>query len=174
MPVGKAEWVDGGVKLSGHWSFSSGCDHADWIFLGGFVPSEGGRPDMRTFLLPKSDYEIIDNWHVSGLKASGSKDVKVDAVISDLAKILIARRTKRGAIDLNLPESPRAVAYVQTVADVEGVKAQVEAMGLETIPPVEFMSREAGRPGMEFGIIDFDGHLILVYGLLRSTEAGED
>ena len=70
-------------------------------------------------------------------------------------------------IDLGLPESPRAVAYVQTVADVEGVKARVEAMGLETIPPVEFMSREAGKPGMEFGIIDFDGHLILVYGLLR-------
>ncbi len=70
-------------------------------------------------------------------------------------------------IELNLPESPRSAAYVQTVADVEGVKEQVEALGLETIPPVEFMSREAGKPGMEFGIIDFDGHLILVYGLLR-------
>ena len=70
-------------------------------------------------------------------------------------------------IELNLPESPRSSAYVQTVADVEGVKEQVEALGLETIPPVEFMSREAGKSGMEFGIIDFDGHLILVYGLLR-------
>ena len=70
-------------------------------------------------------------------------------------------------IELNLPESPRSSAYVQTVADVDGVKEQVEALGLETIPPVEFMSREAGKPGMEFGIIDFDGHLILVYGLLR-------
>ncbi|MEE4174293.1 MAG: VOC family protein [Xanthomonadales bacterium] len=72
-------------------------------------------------------------------------------------------------IELNLPESPRSAAYVQTVADVEGVREQVEALGLETIPPVEFMSREAGKPGMEFGIIDFDGHLILVYGLLRPT-----
>lgn len=73
-------------------------------------------------------------------------------------------------IALGLPDSPRAVAFVQTVADVEGVKARVEAMGLETIEPVEFMSRESGRPGMEFGIIDFDGHLILVYGLLRDDE----
>ena len=73
MPVGKAKWVDGGVELSGHWSFSS-----EWVFLGGFVPVEDGRPpDMRTFLLPRADYEIIDNWYVSGLKASGSKDVKV-------------------------------------------------------------------------------------------------
>ena len=73
-------------------------------------------------------------------------------------------------IDLKLPDSPRAVAYVQTVADIEEVKAQVEAMRLETIPPVEFLSREAGRPGIEFGIIDFDGHLILVYGLLKESE----
>ena len=70
-------------------------------------------------------------------------------------------------IDLALPTAPRASAYVQTVADVEGIREQVEAMGLETIEPVEFMSREAGKPGIEFGIIDFDGHLILVYGLLR-------
>jgi 3-hydroxy-9,10-secoandrosta-1,3,5(10)-triene-9,17-dione monooxygenase len=78
MPVGKAKWVDGGVDLSGHWSFSSGCDVCQWIFLGGFVPTEpGAPPDMRTFLLPRADYEIIDNWYVSGLKATGSKDVKV-------------------------------------------------------------------------------------------------
>lgn len=70
-------------------------------------------------------------------------------------------------IQLGLPDAPRAVAYVQTVADVEGVKKTVEAMGLRTIEPVQFMSREAGRPGIEFGIVDFDGHLILVYGLLR-------
>jgi 3-hydroxy-9,10-secoandrosta-1,3,5(10)-triene-9,17-dione monooxygenase len=79
MPVAKTEWVDGGVKLSGRWSFSSGCDACEWVFLGGFVPSEEGKPpDMRTFLVPRADYEIIDNWHVSGLRGSGSKDVVVD------------------------------------------------------------------------------------------------
>ncbi len=79
MPVGKAKWVDGGIELSGHWSFSSGCDHCQWTFLGGFVPTEAGAPpDMRTFLLPRADYQIIDNWFVSGLKASGSKDVTVN------------------------------------------------------------------------------------------------
>ncbi|MEM7135106.1 MAG: acyl-CoA dehydrogenase family protein [Myxococcota bacterium] len=81
MPVAKTEWVDGGVKLSGRWSFSSGCDFADWAFLGGFVPTEEGKPpDMRTFLVPRSDYEIVDNWHTSGLRGSGSKDVVVDGV----------------------------------------------------------------------------------------------
>lgn len=81
MPVAKTEWVDGGVKLSGQWSFSSGCDYAEWAFLGGFVPTEEGKaPDMRTFLVPRCDYEIIDNWHTSGLRGSGSKDVVVEDV----------------------------------------------------------------------------------------------
>jgi 3-hydroxy-9,10-secoandrosta-1,3,5(10)-triene-9,17-dione monooxygenase len=81
MPVAKTEWVDGGVKLSGRWSFSSGCDYAEWAFLGGFVPTEEGKaPDMRTFLVPRCDYEIIDNWHTSGLRGSGSKDVVVEDV----------------------------------------------------------------------------------------------
>ena len=81
MPVGKAKWVDGGVRLTGHWSFSSGSDFADWVFLGGFVPIEEGKPpDMRTFMLPRSNYEIVDNWHTSGLRGSGSKDIVVDDV----------------------------------------------------------------------------------------------
>jgi 3-hydroxy-9,10-secoandrosta-1,3,5(10)-triene-9,17-dione monooxygenase len=79
MPVGKVEKTEGGVRLSGRWSFSSGCDHCDWVFLGSFMPPEpGAPPDMRTFMLPRKDYEIIDNWFVSGLKATGSKDIVVD------------------------------------------------------------------------------------------------
>src|SRR6266576_3715263 len=36
-PTGKAEAVPGGHKLSGRWSFSSGCDHCTWVLLGSFV-----------------------------------------------------------------------------------------------------------------------------------------
>mgnify|MGYP002636211816 CR=1 FL=1 len=82
MPVGKVTHVDGGYQLSGRWSFSSGCDHCQWIFLGAFVPprEEGQRADMRTFLLPRADYEIIDNWHTSGLRGTGSKDIVVNDI----------------------------------------------------------------------------------------------
>ena len=46
-------------------------------FLGGSVPTEGGPPDMRTFLVPREDYELVDDWHVIGLKGTGSKTVVV-------------------------------------------------------------------------------------------------
>jgi 3-hydroxy-9,10-secoandrosta-1,3,5(10)-triene-9,17-dione monooxygenase len=62
-PTGTVESVPGGYELSGRWSFSSGCDHCQWVFLGGFAPAspEAKAPDMRTFLLPRSDYRIEDN-----------------------------------------------------------------------------------------------------------------
>ena len=80
MPVGRVTRVDGGFRLSGRWGFSSGCDHCRWVFLGAFVPTDGGPPDMRTFLVPRTDYRIEDVWHVSGLQATGSNDIVVDDV----------------------------------------------------------------------------------------------
>jgi 3-hydroxy-9,10-secoandrosta-1,3,5(10)-triene-9,17-dione monooxygenase len=77
-PTGKVERVDGGFRLSGRWSFSSGCDHCQWVFLGGVAPGSGPAPDMRTFLVPRSDYRILDNWHVAGLAGTGSKDIVVE------------------------------------------------------------------------------------------------
>jgi 3-hydroxy-9,10-secoandrosta-1,3,5(10)-triene-9,17-dione monooxygenase len=77
-PTGKVSKVDGGYQISGRWSFSSGCDHCQWIFVGGFAPSpEGSPPDMRTFLVPFSDAVIEDNWHTMALKGTGSKDVVI-------------------------------------------------------------------------------------------------
>ena len=80
QPVGKVEKADGGFILSGQWSFSSGCQHCDWVFLGALIfPEDGqGPPEYRTFLVPRSDYQIIDTWHTYGLKATGSHDIKVD------------------------------------------------------------------------------------------------
>lgn len=80
MPKGVVKPVEGGFRFSGRWGFSSGIDHCDWVFLGGLIFNEGQPPEYRTFLLPKSDFEIIDTWHTLGLKATGSKDIVVKDV----------------------------------------------------------------------------------------------
>jgi 3-hydroxy-9,10-secoandrosta-1,3,5(10)-triene-9,17-dione monooxygenase len=80
-PTGKARLVDGGVQLSGRWSFSSGCDHATWVLLGGIVTDdEGNQVDFRTFLLPLGDYRIEDVWDTVGLRGTGSNDIVVEDV----------------------------------------------------------------------------------------------
>ena len=79
-PTGTVGRVDGGYRLQGRWSFSSGCDFCQWAVLGGIVPSgdSGQAPDARVFLVPRRDYEIDDNWHVTGLCGTGSKDLVVN------------------------------------------------------------------------------------------------
>jgi 3-hydroxy-9,10-secoandrosta-1,3,5(10)-triene-9,17-dione monooxygenase len=81
-PTGKAQKVNGGYRVSGRWSFSTGCDHCQWVNLGGIAGGteiEGAQhPDFRSFMLPRRDYKIDDNWHVAGLSGTGSKDIVVD------------------------------------------------------------------------------------------------
>jgi len=77
-PVGaKCEPAEGGVMLSGRWGWSSGSDHCTWCLLGGVIPGEG----YRTFLVPRSDYEIEDTWYSMGLQGTGSNDVVIDAPV---------------------------------------------------------------------------------------------
>ena len=80
MPKGQVTRVPGGFKMSGRWGFSSGVDHANWAFLGAIIPPEGssGTPDFRTMLVPRKDFTVVDNWHVIGLRATGSKEVVVE------------------------------------------------------------------------------------------------
>jgi len=75
QPNGEARVTEGGYRFDGRWKFSSGCAHAQWLFLGGQLEGE-----FLTCLVPQSDYRIVDAWHVSGLKATGSQDIVVEDV----------------------------------------------------------------------------------------------
>lgn len=82
QPVGKVEKVEGGFYLSGRWGFSSGSTHCGWVLLGALnFDADGGPPDMRTFLLPRGDYQVIEGtWDVFGLQGTGSFDILVERV----------------------------------------------------------------------------------------------
>jgi len=83
-PTGRAEKVDGGFLVSGRWQWGSGSQNATWV-LGGCMLSENGEPMLdgrgapRTHmvLMPKSELEFLDTWHVSGLCGTGSLDYQV-------------------------------------------------------------------------------------------------
>lgn len=95
-PTGILEPVDGGYLLTGRWQFSSGTDHAQWVFLGAMKGNGHGAPAMPPtpmhVVLPRSDYTIIeDSWDVVGLAGTGSKDVVVNgAFIPDYRTIEFA------------------------------------------------------------------------------------
>jgi indole-3-acetate monooxygenase len=77
---GRAVAVAGGYRVSGKWSFASGCRHATWLGPScAVVEADGtpcrlpdGEPDVRTFLLPATAATFEDIWHVSGLCGTAS------------------------------------------------------------------------------------------------------
>jgi alkylation response protein AidB-like acyl-CoA dehydrogenase len=75
-PTGLATPVDGGFRVTGQWSFASGCQHCHW-FIAHCVVDDGRQPPIRMMVLPPADVEIKDTWSVSGLCGTGSHDFVV-------------------------------------------------------------------------------------------------
>lgn len=86
FPLAPATPVEGGYRVSGRWPYCSGSGHARWLGGGCAVLGEDGQPRMimpgipeiRFVTFRRAEVEIIDTWHVLGLRATGSNDVAVE------------------------------------------------------------------------------------------------
>jgi indole-3-acetate monooxygenase len=89
-PVGQAQAVEGGYRVSGRWPFASGCQRWDWLFgncvlLDAGAPRQGADgPLARAMLLRPDQFEIEDTWRVLGLRGTGSHHFSVaDAFVPE-------------------------------------------------------------------------------------------
>lgn len=88
-PMGRATAVDGGYRLNGTWSFSSGCAYARGAILGTLVVDDAGKPiDYVAMLVPTDDFTIDDVWHTIGLRGTGSNNIVVDDVFVPQHRVL--------------------------------------------------------------------------------------
>jgi 3-hydroxy-9,10-secoandrosta-1,3,5(10)-triene-9,17-dione monooxygenase len=74
-PQGNGRRVDGGFRISGRWNFSSAVNVADWNMLAVTVRDGEKIVDHRMCLLHKSEYEVVDDWYVLGMRSTGSMTV---------------------------------------------------------------------------------------------------
>jgi alkylation response protein AidB-like acyl-CoA dehydrogenase len=105
-PNGRGDVVDGGIRLSGAWSFGSGTGHSAFV-AGGYIPFVDGEmvwkspgvPDLRVAILPRDEIVFTDGWHVQGLKGTGSYDYNVRDVFVPERRTyeLFARAPHRGS-----------------------------------------------------------------------------
>ncbi|MCW2391271.1 3-hydroxy-9,10-secoandrosta-1,3,5(10)-triene-9,17-dione monooxygenase [Sphingobium sp. B1D7B] len=71
---------NGGYRLTGGAGrFCSGIDYASWVIIGNAVKKADGRMEPRFFVLPKSEIEIVDDWFTMGMRATGSRSIKIDS-----------------------------------------------------------------------------------------------
>jgi alkylation response protein AidB-like acyl-CoA dehydrogenase len=82
----RAEAVGGGYRLTGQWSFCSGAPNATWMSVAAPIFDNGearvgeGGPEMVFAFIPPAEVEIIDTWHVTGLRGTGSHDLRVEDI----------------------------------------------------------------------------------------------
>ncbi|MCX2930309.1 acyl-CoA dehydrogenase [Mycobacterium sp. CVI_P3] len=85
-PTGRGVPVDGGVLLSGRWSWATGIMAADWVMVGALCgagaagPATSGSDDglyPALALLPAEAVTVEDVWHTDGMRGTGSHDVVV-------------------------------------------------------------------------------------------------
>ena len=79
---GRGRPVDGGIRLSGRWSFCSGVDVSQWNMLGCQVREDRSEQilDYRYCMVRREDYEIIDDWQTLGMRGTGSRSVRCEEV----------------------------------------------------------------------------------------------
>jgi alkylation response protein AidB-like acyl-CoA dehydrogenase len=101
LHIGQLTKVPGGYRITGHWTYGSGIAQAEYVNVLAMIPPQGEtQPQMFSCLLPVNDIELIDNWHVMGVRGSGSCDFAAnDLFISDelvFAASLGVPKPKRG------------------------------------------------------------------------------
>jgi alkylation response protein AidB-like acyl-CoA dehydrogenase len=127
-PMGKAEPADDGWRVSGKWGWVSGCDYADWFLCGAFLPKDNGAPIHHFFLVPRSEIEIEDNWHVLGLRGTGSKNIIVEGALVPNYRVLSFPMASGGA-EVRGNDEDRPLYRLGHVSSVPFVFASV-ALGL--------------------------------------------
>jgi indole-3-acetate monooxygenase len=82
----KAVVVPGGYRVTGRQGFSTGCRHATWvaahaqIIENGQVRMEGNAPETRYMFVPVGEAQLLDTWHVRGMRGTGTHHCAVDNV----------------------------------------------------------------------------------------------
>jgi 3-hydroxy-9,10-secoandrosta-1,3,5(10)-triene-9,17-dione monooxygenase len=139
----QAEPVPGGFRVTGHWQFSSGCDHAEYVFA---ITASPDGP-MGT-IIPRSDFTILeDTWNVSGLQGTGSKDIVIDNVFVPTYRTLAGRGSMLSANAWSPRDYHHQRRYTVPMGALIAWDLVAPAIGLAQGALDEMVARLAGTSG---------------------------
>ena len=102
-PTGRGRVVDGGIRLTGRWSWATGIMDADWVIVGALVEGdESIYPALAA--LPAKETEVVDVWHTAGMRGTGSHDVIVSDAFVPMRRIV-------SVVDIYSGTAPGALAH---------------------------------------------------------------
>ncbi|MDE0757327.1 MAG: hypothetical protein OSB45_04130 [Pseudomonadales bacterium] len=145
-----------GYKLTGHWGFSSGCQHATWM-TGPARFSEGG---WRSAFFRPDQAQFDDTWQVAGLKATGSFEFRVKDLLVPATQVV--NFDEDASVKTDITSLPTALMFAISFAAVglgvakgalsdvikitQGKKPQWAALRLHEDPDVQrFLGKATAR-----------------------------
>jgi alkylation response protein AidB-like acyl-CoA dehydrogenase len=141
-PFGRGEIVEGGYRVSGHWGWASGVAQARWVVFGFRVVGREGldgadeKPlQIRQALAPREAFRVLDTWHVSGLRGTGSAEYEVKDLFvpSDMTFRVFLDQPKHPGLVFRLP----AAFFASAVASVALGIGQGTVEGLKQLAAVK-------------------------------------
>ena len=154
-PRETATRCDGGWRLSGRFPFSSGCTHAQWAIIGARCEDAAGNIATRYLLVPMREIEIIDDWHVLGLRGTGSRTLLLRDVFVPAHRTVLLRALLDG--------TPPGV---QVHPEYDIVRAPRGYLVVFSLPPVAFA---LGRRALATAAAALSGRLSR--GMTRMAES---
>jgi alkylation response protein AidB-like acyl-CoA dehydrogenase len=133
---GRAKRVEGGYELSGGWGYQSGVDVSNWYGCGALLESDDRPPVGISFIIPRAEGVIQDDWHTMGMRGTGSKTVIVEKTfVPDRRAMLLsdvdAQETPGSKVHPNPLYSTPLFAFISievTGAAVGGAYGAVDAL----------------------------------------------
>jgi alkylation response protein AidB-like acyl-CoA dehydrogenase len=166
-PTGVATPVEGGFRVTGQWSFASGCQHCHW-FIAHCIVDDGRQPPIRMMVLPPTDVDIKDTWSVSGLCGTGSHDFVVHDIFVPAERSFVLWDDPCVDVPLlRIPEISLASLMLGAVAVgiAQGALAEVIALATTKVPLFSHGSL-ASNPLFQNQLADADAHLRAARALL--------
>lgn len=143
-PSGACTQVEGGIRLSGEFRWSSGCDHADWAFLGVRRPDgEDGRPGILFAVLPRQSFDIMDDWYTAGMRGTGTKTLHVEDAFVPWHRTATHQAMNAGEVHPRGTDRSRAFAGAFMTYFALGFSAV--SLGIATRMIQVYKERTAGR-----------------------------
>jgi indole-3-acetate monooxygenase len=147
--TGRARRVPGGYRITGRFPFLSGCQHSEWAWLGCIVVEDGatrcdanGVPETRQCFVRMSECEILDTWHTTGLRGTGSNDVAVHDVFVQ----------EERSFSFQNPELVKRPGPLYAFPFMFVAKGAAPALGIARSVIDAFVAGVAGKPARRYTI----------------------
>jgi alkylation response protein AidB-like acyl-CoA dehydrogenase len=158
----KAVVVPGGYRVTGRQGFSTGCRHAAWVAAhaqvveNGQVRLEHGQPEARYFFVPVAEAELLDTWHVRGMRGTGTHHFAVTDVFVPAERTVLSA-TAQLLEDGPLYKIPRTLAFASGDAAValgmarSCLAAFIELAGAKTPRAMQGLLRDQSMTQVNVG-----------------------